>query len=275
MPATPPSPFPHNQKHTNNSSSGQGYTLTSPPNRNIQSEHLTGISNRNIQSDHAIGTSNRNIQPENPTGTSNWNIQPQHTHTHTCNVLSPLCCDMHPSTSRNPPSLSSLVFSKSLPEMFRNKDKAVRHTIASRGKLTIAPLTSSNPPFSTICDCHGRRRGWQGGRSKLARTQLDSALWLVGVSALFFFCFCVTFTFQLLDKLLFRCRPFPPPVRAFSFHRAWGSAFTAFPLLVDFHRMLLTDALALSRGSILCTRKVPTNLYNYALGGTRTHAIDL
>ena len=40
-----------------------------------------------------------------------------------------------------------------------------------------------------------------------------------------------------------RCRPFCPPVLAFSFYRAQGSVIS---LLVDFHRVLLTHALALS-----------------------------
>ena len=50
--------------------------------------------------------------------------------------------------------------------------------------------------------------------------------------------------------------PSPPryeyDVRAFSFHRALGSAF---PLLVDFHRMLLTHALALSASQFVHKKK--------------------
>ena len=38
-----------------------------------------------------------------------------------------------------------------------------------------------------------------------------------------------------------------------------------------FHRVLLTPALALFRKSICAQEKVPTNLYEYALGGVRTH----
>ena len=44
-----------------------------------------------------------------------------------------------------------------------------------------------------------------------------------------------------------RCRPFSPPVRAFNFYGTKGSAFS---LLVDFHRMLLTHALALSANQL-------------------------
>ena len=69
-----------------------------------------------------------------------------------------------------------------------------------------------------------------------------------------FFFLIITFTFQLnsqevLPSEMFwtsrghRCRPFSPPLRAFNFYRAQGSVF---PLLVDFHRMVLTHALALS-----------------------------
>ena len=56
-----------------------------------------------------------------------------------------------------------------------------------------------------------------------------------------------------------RYRPFSPLVRAFNFYRAWGSAF---PLLVDFHRMLLTHALALSANTIISFKqeKVPTSM---------------
>ena len=50
-----------------------------------------------------------------------------------------------------------------------------------------------------------------------------------------------------------RCRPFFPLVLAFNFYRAQGSAI---PLLVDFHRVLLTHALALAEVN-LCTRKTP------------------
>ena len=55
-----------------------------------------------------------------------------------------------------------------------------------------------------------------------------------------------------------RCPPFSPPVRAFNFYRAYGSAFQ---LLVDFHRTLLTYALALSANNhFFMQEKVPTNM---------------
>ena len=45
--------------------------------------------------------------------------------------------------------------------------------------------------------------------------------------------------------------------------------------LVDFHRMLVTHAFALSASHFVHKKMVPTNLYEYALGGTRTYEIDL
>ena len=91
--------------------------------------------------------------------------------------------------------------------------------------------------------------------------------------------FFITFTFQLNSwKVLpsailwasrgHRCRSFSPPVRAFNFYRAKGSAF---PLLVDLHRMLLTHALALSGNHFLCKKK---SLRVCALGEHWTREID-
>ena len=42
-----------------------------------------------------------------------------------------------------------------------------------------------------------------------------------------------------------------------------------------FHKVLLTHALALSASQFVHKEKVPTNLYEYALGGIRTHETDL
>ena len=64
-----------------------------------------------------------------------------------------------------------------------------------------------------------------------------------------------------------RCRPFSPAVRAFNFCRAYGSVS---PLLVDFHRMLLTHDLALSANQFLCRRK---SLRVWALGENWTREI--
>ena len=67
-----------------------------------------------------------------------------------------------------------------------------------------------------------------------------------------------------------RCRPFPP-VRAFSFiaHKVQHSRCSSISSNVANSRFLAF------RESICAQEKVPTNLYEYALGGTRTHEIDL
>ena len=70
------------------------------------------------------------------------------------------------------------------------------------------------------------------------------------------------------------CHPFPPPVRAFSFlmaHRAQHSHCSS-----TFIECCYNNSRSLAfRGSICAQEKVPTNLDEYALGGTRTHEIDL
>ena len=84
-----------------------------------------------------------------------------------------------------------------------------------------------------------------------------------GIYVLFYF-FIITVTFQPNSSEVFpsaifwtsrghRCRLFPQ-VRAFHFYHAQGSAF---PLLVDFHRMLLAHALALSANHFFYARKNP------------------
>ena len=93
-----------------------------------------------------------------------------------------------------------------------------------------------------------------------------------GYSFFFFFFFFMNFTFQLNSYIVEgytlraqrssgqavvtgRCRPFSPPVLAFNYFRASGSAF---PLLLDFHRMLLTHALlVLSANQLFYARKSP------------------
>ena len=69
-----------------------------------------------------------------------------------------------------------------------------------------------------------------------------------------------------------RCRPFFPPVLAFNFYRAEGSAI---PLLVDFSSSVANSLSRAFRKSICAQEKVPTNLYEYALGGAQTHETDL
>ena len=59
-----------------------------------------------------------------------------------------------------------------------------------------------------------------------------------------------------------------PPGTCLQYFSGMGSAF---PLLVDFHRMLRTQALALSANQCLCKKK---SLRVYALGEKWTHEID-
>ena len=66
--------------------------------------------------------------------------------------------------------------------------------------------------------------------------------------------------------------PSPPPVLAFNFYRAKGSAI---PLLVDFSSSVANSRSRAFRNVNSCTKKIPTNLYEYALGGIRTHETDL
>ena len=54
--------------------------------------------------------------------------------------------------------------------------------------------------------------------------------------------------------------------------RAKGSAI---PLLVDFSPSVANSRSRAFRKSICAQEKVPTNAYEYALGGTRTHETDL
>ena len=84
-----------------------------------------------------------------------------------------------------------------------------------------------------------------------------------------------TSTFQLLDKrqeVVTGVVPSFPPVLAFNSYRAQGSAI---PLLVDFSSSVANSRSCAFRKSICAQEKVPPNLYEYALGGTRTHATDL
>ena len=69
-----------------------------------------------------------------------------------------------------------------------------------------------------------------------------------------------------------RCRPFFPPVLAFNLYRAKGSAT---PLLVDFPSSVANPRSCAFRNGIRAQEKVPTSLYECALGGARTHETDL
>ena len=66
--------------------------------------------------------------------------------------------------------------------------------------------------------------------------------------------------------------PSPPPVLAFNFYRAQGSAI---PLLVGFSSSVANSRSRVFRKSFGAQEKIPTNLYEYALGGIRTRETDL
>ena len=96
---------------------------------------------------------------------------------------------------------------------------------------------------------------------------------LVRIVFSFFFLF-----FLLLSHLYFpasgqamvtgRCRPLSPPILAFNYYRAQGSAI---PLLVDYSSSIANSRSRAFRKSTCAQEKVPANFYEYALGGTRTH----
>ena len=65
--------------------------------------------------------------------------------------------------------------------------------------------------------------------------------------------------------------PSPPLVLAFNFYRAKGSAI---PLLVDFSSSVANSRSRAFRKSICAKEKLPTNLYEYALEGIRTHETE-
>ena len=68
-------------------------------------------------------------------------------------------------------------------------------------------------------------------------------------------------------------RPLFPPVLSFNFYRALGSAI---PLLVDFFSSSVANSRSRAfRKSICAQEKVPTNLFEYALGRIRTHETDV
>ena len=69
-----------------------------------------------------------------------------------------------------------------------------------------------------------------------------------------------------------RCRPFSPPVLAFI---CIALRVQQSPLLVDFLSSVANSRSRAFLKSNCAQLKVPTNLYEYALGGARTHETDL
>ena len=81
---------------------------------------------------------------------------------------------------------------------------------------------------------------------------------------LFFFFFSHFFLPASGQAVVTGVSPFPPSVLAFNFNRAYSSAVQ---LLVDFSSSVATSRYRAFRMSIRAQEKVPTNLYEYALGG--------
>ena len=97
--------------------------------------------------------------------------------------------------------------------------------------------------------------------------------YILGISSFFFLSFSHILLASFWTSRGHRCRPFSPPVLAFIFYRAWGSA--AIPLLVDFSSSVANSRSRVFRKSICAQAKVPTILHAYELGRIRTHETDL
>ena len=89
----------------------------------------------------------------------------------------------------------------------------------------------------------------------------------------FFFFFSAHFHFPASGQAVVTgIIPSPPRFLPSIFYRAEGSAI---PLLVDCSSNVANSRSRAFRKSISPQEEVPTNLYEYALGGARTHETDL
>ena len=88
---------------------------------------------------------------------------------------------------------------------------------------------------------------------------------------LFLFLF-LTLTFQLLDKLWSQVSYLLPPGTCLQFLSRIGFSI---PTARRFSSNVANSRFRAFRESICAQEKAPTNVYEYALGGTRTHEIDL
>ena len=112
----------------------------------------------------------------------------------------------------------------------------------------------------------------QQAQPLLAAWDRDRAL-LPSCDLLLFFIFSShTSTFQLLDKPWSQVSSLLPPDSCLQVLSRIG--FSAIPLLVDFSSSVANTRSRAFRKSIRAQEKVPTNLYEYALGGARTHETD-
>ena len=104
---------------------------------------------------------------------------------------------------------------------------------------------------------------WLSKRCKVSRLDLF----------LFFFSFFVSLLLSTFSTSCgLRCRPFSPPGTCLQF--LWRIRFS----ITTARRLssnVANSRFRAFRESICAQEKVPTNLYEYALGGTRTHEMDL
>ena len=87
-----------------------------------------------------------------------------------------------------------------------------------------------------------------------------------------FFFFRLAFTFQLLDKLWSQVSSLLSPGTCLQFLSRIGFSI---PTARRLSSNVANSCFRAFRESIWAQEKVPTNLYEYVLGGTRTHEIDL
>ena len=88
----------------------------------------------------------------------------------------------------------------------------------------------------------------------------------------FFFLFFSLLLFQLLDKLWSQVSALLPPGTCLQFLSCAGFSI---PTARRFSSIVANSRFRAFRELIWEQEKVPSNFYEYALGGTRTHEIDL
>ena len=114
--------------------------------------------------------------------------------------------------------------------------------------------------------------GWdQGGYGVVCNVQYF--VWGCIVIFILFCFFFHTSTSQLLDKPWSQVSSRLAPGSCLRFLLRIG--FSAIPLLVDISSSVAYSRSRAFRKSICAQEEVPANLYEYALGGARTHETDL
>ena len=153
----------------------------------------------------------------------------------------------------------------------RRKRNAVRGCVRS---TIIIVSVAALPPIVYII-----RLGRLGDLHGCITGLITRIMMLRATTAVFFVLFCIfrTHGTHLLSSFFWtsrghRCRPFSPPVLAFDFLSRIGfSNPAARRFFIECCYLTLSRFPRIN----LCTRKVPKNLYEYALEGIRTHDTDL